>query len=331
MLHYFKRVAIDCAQWDALVAAAPNGLIYGLSWYLDIVSPNWEALVKLADGRYVAVMPLPVRTKWGLRYVQQPPFTQQLGVFHVEALAAADWQAIGQQLRQRFRLISSYAFNTANTELLAPGLNPLGLGGARLQTYCLALGQPYEQLLAGYKPNRRWRLNQSRRRPLHLEPATDIELLLKLFDENTAHKITGLLGESYEYRLLRSLYAAASARGLTHMWQARTDADGVVAMILLFLFNGQFIYIFSGATPAGKQYGAITRLLDEVFRYYAGQDLRFDFEALPVSNLVSFYSSFGSVPAPYYCVTRNELPWPIAQAKRARMAFYRRFLNPPPA
>ena len=327
MIYHLKRAAIDCAQWDALLAAAPNGTIYGLSWYLDIVSPSWEALVKEVAGRYVAVLPLPVRTKWGMRYLQQPSFTQQLGVFFVEALGPADWQTIGQLLRQRFRLVSSYAFNTANTELLAPGPSLLGIAGTRQQTYCLSLNQPYERLLAGYKPNRRWRLNQSRRRPLHLEPTTDIELVLKLFTEHTAHKIKGLIGEAYEYRLLRSLYAAASARGLAQLWQARTDADGVVALVLFWVFNGQFIYIFSGASSAGKQYGAVTRLLDEVFRQHAGQNLSFDFEALPLSNLVSFYSSFGSVPTPFFSITRNELPWPIRQVKRARMAFYRRFLT----
>jgi hypothetical protein len=327
MIQHLKRAAIDCAQWDALLAASPNGTIYGLSWYLDVVSPGWEALVKVEAGRYVAVMPLPVRTKWGMRYLQQPSFTQQLGVFYVEALKIADWQAIGHWLQQRFRLVSSYAFNIANVELLANGPDLLGIPGARRETYCLDLNRPYEQLVAGYKANRRWRLNQSRRRSLYLEPTTDIDLLLELFADNTAHKIKGLIGEAYEYRLLRSLYAEASERGLTQMWQARTDSEGVVAMILLWVFNDQFIYIFSGATLAGKQYGAITRLLDEVFRRHAGQNLSFDFEALPLSNLVSFYSSFGSVPTPFYSITRNELPWPIRQAKRARMAFYQRFLN----
>lgn len=330
MFRHLTRAELDAVQWDALVAAAPNGLIYGLSWYLDIVSPQWEALVQPApDGRYLAGLPLPVRCKWGLRYLQQPPFTQQLGAFSLAPLAATDWQAIGRAL-QRFRLISSYAFNTGNAELLATD-SSLGLPGTRLQTYHLDLSRPYAQLRAGYKPNRRWRLNQSQRQPLHLEPSTDVEQLLQLFAANTAHKIVGLIGENYEYRLFRQLYAAARQRGLTRMWQARTEAEGVVGMILLFDFNQQLTYIFSGATAAGKQRGAITRLLDAVFQEYAGQARCFDFEALPVSNLVSFYSSFGSCPAPFLQLTRNQLPWPLRQLKRARMLLVQRVLRRPAA
>lgn len=61
-----------------------TGQPYGLSWWLDVVSPGWEALVK---GDYDAVMPLPVKKRYGLRYLVQPRFVQQLGVFGQEDTA----------------------------------------------------------------------------------------------------------------------------------------------------------------------------------------------------------------------------------------------------
>ncbi len=327
MIRYLRPAEVDRPQWDALLARAPNGLIYGLSWYLDIVSPGWAALVKEEAGRYVAVLPLPVRTKWGLRYLRQPLFAQQLGLFYLAEPTAADWQQIGQLLR-RFRFITQYAFNTGNAELLGAG-QP-ALAGAALTTYYLSLQPAYPQLLAGYKANRRWRLNQARRRGLHIEPSTDIDRLVQIFAENTAPKIYGVIGEAYEYRLLRALYAAASQRHMAQLWQARAATGEVVAMILLFKFNGQLTYIFNCSTAAGKEAGAISVLLDEVFRAHAGQAITFDFEAPEVANVAHFYASFGSVAAPFLAITANRLPWPVRQLRAARRALYRR-LRPRPA
>lgn len=324
MLRYVSQAEINRARWDALISEAPNGLIYALSWYLDLVSPGWAALVKEEAGRYVAALPLPVQTRFGVKYLKQPLFAQQLGLFYLASAAptATDWQQIGQLLRQRFRFITRYSFNVSNSELL--GESSLGIAGRPFKTYYLPLRPAYPRLLSGYKPNRRWRLNQARRRGLLVEPSTDIDLLLRLFDENTAPRIYGVVGEAYEYRLLRALFAAASRAGLAAMWQARPAGGPVVAMILLFRFKGQFTYIFNSSNAAGKAAGAISVLLDEVFRAHAGQDVCFDFEAPEVDNVAHFYRSFGPVEMPFLTISLDRLPWPLRQLRAARAAFLRR-------
>jgi hypothetical protein len=328
MLRHVRHAKINRPQWDALINQAPNGLIYALTWYLDIVSPGWEALVKEEDGRYVAGLPLPVRRKFGLRYLQQPLFAQQLGLFSLAPPTAADWQQVAQLLSRHFRFITQYAFNTGNADLLGAGQPELT--GTPFTTYYLSLRPAYEQLLAGYKPNRRWRLNQARRRGLRVEPTTDIDLMVNIFAENTAPKIYGVIGEAYEYRILRGLYARARQAGLASMWQVRGASGEVLAMGLLFRFKQHLTYIFNCSTVAGKEAGAISVLLDEVLRTHAGQDLVFDFEAPEVPNVAHFYSSFGPAPAPFLAIAANRLPWPVRQLKAARMALYRK-LRPRPA
>jgi len=327
MIRYVRHTELNRSQWDALIQEAPNGLIYGLSWYLDIVSPGWEALVKEQAGRYVAGLPLPVRRKFGLRYLQQPLFAQQLGLFYVDLPTAADWQQVAQLLNQHFQLITQYAFNTGNIDLLGAG-QP-GLVGAVFTTSYLSLRPSYQQLLSGYKSNRRWRLNQARRRGLRVEPATDIDLMVKIFAENTASRIYGVIGEAYEYRMLRALYARAQQQSLTSLWQVRGGDGEVLAMGLLFHFKQQLTYIFNCSTIAGKEVGAISVMLDEILHAHAGQDLIFDFEAPEVPNVAHFYNSFGPIPAPFLAISANRLPWPVRQLKAARMALYRR-LRPRP-
>lgn len=333
MFRYVRPAELNRPQWDALIEAAPNGMIYALTWYLDSVSPGWEALVKEEAGRYVAVLPLPVRRKLGFNYVQQPLLTQQLGLFYVPQVPPtdADWQQIGALLRRHFRYITRYAFNTGNAEALdlgGPGSAFAPFTGAVATNYHLSLRPPYAELRAGYSPNRRWRLNQAQRRGWCLEPSTDIERLIALFRENTAGKMYGGVNEE-AYRALRAVYAAASRAGLATLWQARPPGGEVGAMILLLRFRRQLIYLFSAADAAGKKAGGISLLLDAVVQAHAGQDLRLDFEAPADKDVVHFYRSFGPAPVPFGTIALNRLPWPVRQLRAARMALVRRLAARP--
>ena len=78
MIQYIENKNINFKKWDACIASSFNRLIYGFSWYLDVVCDDWDALV-LND--YEGVFPLPKRKKWGIDYIYQPFFCQQLGVF----------------------------------------------------------------------------------------------------------------------------------------------------------------------------------------------------------------------------------------------------------
>jgi hypothetical protein len=82
-IRHLKHSEIDLQKWDSCVQNAANALVYAESWYLDIVSPHWEALV--ADD-YEYVMPLPVKRKFGIPFLVQPPLSQQLGVFSLHII-----------------------------------------------------------------------------------------------------------------------------------------------------------------------------------------------------------------------------------------------------
>ena len=321
MIRHVACQAIDRVQWDALVTQAPNGLIYGLSWYLDIVSPNWEALIKEERGRYVAVLPLPVRRKFGLRYLQRPLFTQQLGLFYLEPPTAADWTQLGDLLRQQFIYITKYEFNVGNAAVAGPA--SLGLTGALARTYHLSLQPSYPELWASYRPERRRHLRKAQQHALVVEPTTNIDLLVRLYDENIAHRFVRVQGEAYEYRILRTLYSTARQAGMASLWQASSTEGEVIAMMLLLNFKQHIIYMVSCTTVVGKASGATSVLIDSFLRQHAGQVICFDFESPGIPGMERFYSSFGSVPVTYFTVVSDQMPWPVRQLRAARMAMYR--------
>ena len=69
-----SRAHINDELWNSCIANAVNSLVYGTTWYLDAIIKNWDAFIWEEDGRYMAVFPIPNRSKLGVKYVY-PPFS----------------------------------------------------------------------------------------------------------------------------------------------------------------------------------------------------------------------------------------------------------------
>ena len=75
---YYTNAEIDKQKWDQCIRESNQAVIYAESVYLDYMAGEWDALVY---GDYEALMPLCFRKKWGIRYLYQPAFVQQGGIF----------------------------------------------------------------------------------------------------------------------------------------------------------------------------------------------------------------------------------------------------------
>ena len=79
MIKFYKHKDIDLFKWDECIGSSINRRVQAFSWYLNVVTNNsWDALVL---GDYDAVLPLPYRFKYGLKYIYMPYFIQSLGCF----------------------------------------------------------------------------------------------------------------------------------------------------------------------------------------------------------------------------------------------------------
>src|SRR6478609_9229707 len=77
-IRYVKRKDIDTQKWDECIRNASNSIIYVYSFYLDAIAEQWDALIR---NDYEAVMPLVWNEKLGIKYIYQPFFMAQTGVF----------------------------------------------------------------------------------------------------------------------------------------------------------------------------------------------------------------------------------------------------------
>ena len=320
MLKYLRNNQIDKQKWDACVEASAQRLVYALSWYLDVVAPNWAALVCEQEEQYKAVMPLPEAKKFGIQYVFQPFFCPQLGAFSTLNLSLHNFLPA---LIKQYVLISNYCFNTENTDSLetAPDLEV-----KQYYTHHLNLAVGYEQLYQEYSRDRKLNLKRAQKAGLTIVESTDIKPIIQLFQEDAESRIYGGVNPT-TYLLLERLYEQLHQRGLATLLYTQTLAGEIDAGCLFITYANKIIYIFNAASKTGRQRNGRSLMIDAVIRKHAGQPFVFDFESPPaVANIIRVYQGFGSEPIPYYALQLNQLPKPIKLIKEARRLFFQRVL-----
>jgi len=324
VLQYRHNSQIDYLKWDACVEASSQRVVYALSWYLDVVSPGWAALIEEEAGRYVTVMPLPIAKKFGIRFIMQPFYTQQLGIFSIKN----DFDAAGMLalLRQNFSYVSKYSFNTDNTPGILAGIENKNLIIRQHYTHHLNLAVSYAKIYQGYTRDRKLNLKRAQRANLIITESKDIRPLIHLFKADAASRITGGVSVA-AYNLLERLYQVLDSKGLATLYYTTTAAGELEAGALFVTYANKIIYLFNAATKQARSRNGRTLLLDTIIQQYAGKPYVFDFESpVAVASIIRVYQGFGAEPAPFYTFNYNNLPAPVKVIKQVRQAFYQKIL-----
>lgn len=309
-----SREQIDAQTWDNHIDSSLQGVIYALSWYLDIVCEQWEALVWPSAVDYSVTMPLPVRWKLGKRILYQPLFCQYLGIFSKQELSAAQCDAFFEASKVHFAYISRYAFNPGNFSVIGK-LRPKGFEMEVLQTHWLHLAQSYTELYARYSGDRKINLKRGCKISWEIVESDDFDPLITLFEENHAVGIGKI--KSNAYLMLRRLGMECIGNATGRLMYARAGVH-TRAGVFFTHYRGRAIYLFNAADCAGRRGNARASMLDAYFRANAGTNLIFDFESPKKASVVHYYAGFGAVAMPFYSIQRNALPFPFRPMQNMR-------------
>ena len=300
MIEYLAHNAIDKPRWDALIAECGN--IYAYSWYLDIVHPGWEALV---EDDYQAVMPLTGGKKFGVNYLFQPYFVQQLGVFSKSGPTIETTEAFLNTIPSKYRF----------AEIRLNEGNPFAEGAAGVDYHrnvLLDLNRSYEDIRSNYHTNTKRNLAKAESCNLQLVTTVIPYHVVALFRDNRG-ALLNKWGDA-EYGVMTHLGQVAQKRNAAFMLGVSEVGVGQLLCAAIFMkANNRITFLFSGLNEEGKQRQAMTYLMDQVIRQYAGQPLTFDFEGSDDDNLARYYLGFGGVEVQYPSYTFNRLS-PIGKA-----------------
>jgi hypothetical protein len=291
-IRYLGQSQIDRSLWDRCITNAPNGLIYGHSFYLDHMADHWDALV-LDD--YAAVMPLPWRKKWLISYIYQPFLTAQLGLFGADA----NPELLGRFLTsipKKFRLVEC-SLNHGN--LAAPA----GFGLYARTNYVLDLQAPYESLYQNYREQTQRNIRKSEKYGCTVTKDIDVKKII-----NLSRIYTGPISIN-DGKNLEALFQLLKPDDKAKSYGILSSTGELLASCVFFFSHGRAYYILVGNHPNGRTLGASHALIDAFIRDHARQELLLDFEGSDLRNLAFFYSSFGAREEPYTAIRINRLPW----------------------
>lgn len=291
MLSILKNHQINKYKWDSCIKNASNKLIYGYSWYLDVVSPGWEAIVK---DDYEYIMPLPVKKIFGVKYLVQPVFTKQISIYSAITIEQPIQQLFFDLLYEKFSYVRIGLFREAITQKI---------NGALIEGYNnheINLNLSNSDIKKKYK--RRAHRNIKRARENNLVCKKDI-----VFEDfiNFTDKNSGTLGakEAQSLKLIKPKLLKVLGEYLDALYYSAYNKQNELVSTIVFIIDDNRLYsLISASNEAGKKSQALYFLLDQFIDDFAGDSRMFDFTGSNMKGVAHFMESLGAEPFKYQFV-----------------------------
>ena len=285
MITYLLNKSIDKQKYNTCIAEARQHKVYAYSWYLDCVAENWDVLV-LND--YEAVMPLPWRKKYGIKYIFQPAWVQQLGIFSKNKLLDEQCSNFVQNIPNQFKLISynvndKVGFKSKNIE--------------EKTNYVLPLKLNYKTLFRKFSKGRKSSVNQAVKNGILVKGVNESDAVINLFKTNRG---LNLQISNQAYLELEKLVAKTQELGKFKIFCAYTNDNQLIGGAFFIISDDKITYLFSTINEEGRQLQAMSLVLNTVIKEYSESNFILDFEGSMIPSIAAFFRSFGTQKETYY-------------------------------
>jgi hypothetical protein len=262
---------------------------------------------------YETVFPLTQNRKFGIRYLYQPYFAQQLGIFSREHLT--------ESLVEQFLLAIPSRFSFIHVHLNS--MNKIDHGKFTIiprVNHELDLIPSYETIFTGYNQNTRRNIRKALGQNLSIRKKVDPDELITLFKANYGRNEVSLKFRQYNTLRLLMTYCLKNTFSLT--LGAYLPDDTLCAGIFFLQDRDRFIYHFAASDKNARENGAVFMLIDSFIKEHAGQPLILDFEGSSDQNVARFYRGFGAKETGFKEILINRLPgkvdWMVNFMKKFR-------------
>ncbi|WP_413532792.1 hypothetical protein [Empedobacter brevis] len=270
MIKRISRKKLDTDKYSACLNKSVNYRIYAEVFYLDaLVGNNWDCYV-LND--YEAVMPLPFVKKIGIKFITQPIYCQQLGVFHGENFTKETFKLFEKKLHQN--LVRAYTFNEENTEIYQPK--------GKLKINQIVDLKHFSQDC--YSKMVKRNVNQFAKQGLTIKENFKIKSLLKYKSEHKNHYVN-----TQYYEKLLTMLANHNCLDVRYV-----DDEDVLGFICFVKSKNRVFYLDSATSKNGRNRKVPTGILHTILQELKGKDLIFDFEGSSIPSISQFYNGFGA-------------------------------------
>jgi hypothetical protein len=260
-----------------------------------MVSESWEALV---ENDYERVFPLTHGKKFGINYLFQPRFTQQLGIFSRSILSIDTVKRFLDAIPGKFKFI----------DINLNSFNPLKKDYDKIEPWLnheLDLINSYERIASNYSTNLKRNLKKAENSPVTLVKSIKPENVINLFRRNKGEELDNFSDPDYE--LLRRLIYVMIYKRLVEVVGAYSEMNELCAGAFFVRDNKKVIFYFSATNDYAREHAAMPMIINSFIRENAHSHLTLDFEGSNNTNLARFYKSFGAKELTYPHFRQNKL------------------------
>ncbi len=267
-----KHDEIDFERYNQTILQCTWSKVYAFSWYLDIVSPNWELL---CYEDYSVLMPLPVKSKFGIKYILPPYFCQQLGVFASFELNKNQVLELYNNITQLYVILQT---NTYDNEILK-------LQNKRTNFFINSANY-YEQSMK-YSKNTLRNLKKAESLRNICKEISLIEYLdfIKREASDIYTQDLQIILEKIIIESLKLSYAKL---------YASTINDEICAVAFIVDFNNRLYNLAPASSAKGKESQSMAFLIDFLIKQACESGKIFDFEGSSILGVAKFYQGFGA-------------------------------------
>ncbi|OFX87407.1 MAG: hypothetical protein A2W99_07135 [Bacteroidetes bacterium GWF2_33_16] len=293
-IQYINHSQINKQSWDSAIKNSTNGLVYAVSWYLDIVSPNWDALI-VDDYQYI--MPIPIRKKLGRNFFYQPVFAHQLGVFSAKEITPEIVGAFIDEVSKQVDFIDI----KLNNQNPVPQKNIF----YSRTTQILDLNKGYSEISTHYNRSLQSNLSKSKRVEFTYSVSENPEVLISLMHGMYKRKnVEGI--NSDDFSNLSKIIEHAIKNDIGKIYCAYLNDQICSAMFVLNWKDRE--YTFYGTNSLGREKRSMVALMDYFIRENTAKNSFLDFCGSNIPGVAEWNLGFGAQNHIYYGVHLNNLP-----------------------
>ena len=286
---------IDKKKWDQCITTAVNRLIYSQSFYLDAMAGEWDALVL---GDYIAVMPLTFKKKFGIKYLYQPPFIQQLGIFSVNDISSEICSLFEEQLLK----VCNFAEISLNYQNIQGDWKS---ATKERVNFLLDLNRPYEELRINYRQKFSQNLRSVKKFELLYLTSENFNAAIDYYEIEYGKRLKNF--DKSAYTNLKKVCNYLDSKGNILTREVYSAKNALLAGVVLMRDAKRLYNIIPFTTAEGKKLKANDFMYDNIIQEFAGKDYLLDLEGSDVKGIANFYKKMNPVNQPYLFLKFNNL------------------------
>ncbi len=293
-IKYYKHKDIDKFMWDNAIANSHNKTIYSYYWYLSIVCPNWDALIY---GNYELIMPLTIRRKYGIKYLFQPFFTQQLGIFSKTEISLNIINKFLDIIKKKFILIEI----NLNEKNIVKNKKYINL----LDNQRINIRSEYEKIVLKYSKSNIKNIKKAKRSGVFIKKYANSHDFVNFMKKNLKKQIGVLKDKDFDTLQHIIEYSLKNSFGV--IYNAYYNHNEICTMAFFLIVDNIAILIANSSNIIGKQKRAMFLLVDTFIKEHHNKIYELDFAGSNMPGVAYFNEGFGAIKIKYPNIMINKV------------------------